>query len=83
MSTIVFLISLILLVITIIFLYEGCIQDSIAWFVCFISLFGIFILTPFFISEELEREEEANHTKHVELMDPAFDYCPYCGVELE
>ena len=83
MSTIVFLISIILLVITIISLYERCIQESIAWFLCFISFFGIFVLTPLFVTDELERKEEVNHTKHVELMEPTFDYCPYCGVELE
>ena len=83
MSIIVGLASLLLLVGNIILLYNRRVQESVAWFLCFISLFGIFVLTPLFISKELERKQEANHSKHIELLDPTFDYCPYCGVELE
>ena len=83
MTIIVFLISILILFITVIFSYNRWIPKSVAWFLCFIGVFGMVVLTPLFLSDELEREEEANHAKHSELMDPTFDYCPYCGVELE
>lgn len=46
---------------------------------CLISLIGMIIITPCIIDADLQEY----HSTHIDLIEPEFEYCPYCGVEIE
>ena len=83
MSTIIFSISLTLCIVSFLALLHGTENTGVCIVLIIASLFGMMVFTPMQILEEEKKEKQIIHSKHVELMDPTYDYCPYCGVEIE
>lgn len=83
LSTIIFSTSLVLGIVSFLALLHGTENIGVCIVLIIASLFGMMVFTPMQILEEEKKEKQIIHLEHIELIDPAYNYCPYCGVEIE
>lgn len=79
MAAVVFFVSATIFLFSLLYLIKVYEPMWIGIVLCLISLVGMIIITPCIIDADLQEY----HSTHIDLIQPEFEYCPYCGVEIE
>ena len=79
MSVIIVFIAILVLIFSILYLIQQYEPMWIGIVLCILSLVSIFIVAPYCMWNEVEKE----HSNHSSLVEADFKYCPYCGIAID